>query len=267
MLVRRALLALAAFTSWCVLAWMARLSSGVPAQELGRGGWLAAPLRAATPLLGLLMAAAAVLLVRRRTRYFGAAACFVILWIFDFVIRRPGGEHSHFFALTACLVYAATGFLRGPRDSAERTAWEACCAFVGAAYFLCGIAKLRYTGIGWAQARSIQLFLMISTAQAHGWQLRAREFMVASPRLILLGSSFILLLELLGPLLMIRRFRPYYLAGLVVMIAGIFFGMDIVLGVFYFLVAAAAAFPFEAALIRGERALLGAPSAAARGRP
>jgi hypothetical protein len=252
---RRALLALAAFSGWWNLAWMLRLTVGTPAAQLGRGGWLAGPLRAATPIFGLLMAISSAGLVRRRTRYFGAAGCFLILWMFDFVVRKPEGEHGHLFPLTACLVFAGVGFLRGARDSSERTAWEACCAYIGAAYFLSGVSKLRYVGFGWAQARSIQMLVMNGTAQARGWLLGARRFMAASPRLVFFGAGYTLLLELLGPVLLVRRWRILYLAALFLMHLGIFFGMGIVMGAHFFLVAVAAAVPFEAAFLRVEREL------------
>ena len=255
MQVRRALLGIATFFVWTRLAWTLTLSESLADAALGQAPWLAAPLRAAAPLLFLVMAALSIGVATRRFRVPAAGLAFALMWLVDYAVDDPHTEKSHILVMAMLLSHAAVGAWRGSSRAVERTAWDVCCAVAASAYLLASWSKLRYGGIFWANPRYMQLLAMNATAQAHGIFLALRLKLAQGPSWVpALGGTYSLAVEFMGPVMLVRRWRPYYLAAVLAMhmsiyaVMGIFWGAQMLL-LFSLL------FPFEAAAIRVRRLL------------
>lgn len=249
--VRRTALAVAAIACWANLGMMVYLADGTSKADLGPGGMFLPLCRSAFPSFTILVCGFLIILIRRSS-YLCSGAVAMGLWLLDFVVRHRGCEHSHLLTMDVLFTYSIVGLLCGG-PSAERTAWEACCAMIGAVYTLAGLSKLKSSGLYWINAEYLRLLVTSGSIQSAGAIHAIRIALGHSPLFAFAASAYTLLVELCGFTMLRRSWRPYYTTALLPLHFGFFLGM----GIFWpqqIILVAALGLPLESLYLRFFRA-------------
>jgi hypothetical protein len=145
----------------------------------------------------------------------------------EHLVDGPGVQHGKHMpsALLLCGLLGARLDHADPARGAREAAWGAAAG----TYLLAGLAKLLANGAGWLDPQAHALLLLERGLSAPGWLAAPRLFVAARPPLAAALAAGALLIELAGPLLLLRRAR----APMVGLIALMHVGIALLMGYVY----------------------------------
>jgi hypothetical protein len=232
---------------------------------LFRPVWFLAPLADAPPLAaivalqvaGTLAAAAAFSPRHRRVAFAVAWACLLVLA----GLRASRGKvlHNDVLLLLACVPFLAAPAVRGWGDRRPSASYgwpvRAALVVVAGAYFLCGLHKLRLSGLAWVTSDNLRWVMAVAARSGRPAVPEVTRFVGDHAALAHVAAAAVLALELSFPVVLVRpSWRPAWAAAAVAFHAATW----VTLGIDYWAWAAVAV----AVLVDWDRARLPGPATA-----